>query len=78
MKAMFINQGVKSVWWKSIKSVFLSFVIVLFLKRHQREFPSPARPPRRDAHACGRNIVSGGEVGGLHDWRLRSDVDLFS
>ncbi|KAA8589484.1 hypothetical protein FQN60_012849 [Etheostoma spectabile] len=37
----------------------------------QREFLFPTWPPRRDACACGRNIVSGGEVGSLRDWRLR-------
>lgn len=44
----------------------------------QTEFPSAPRPPRRDAQACGRNVASGGEVGRLCDWRLRSDVGLFS
>lgn len=42
------------------------------------EPPFPARPPRCVTYARGRNTLSGGEPGGLHHWRLRSDWGLFS
>lgn len=38
----------------------------------------PERPPRCVTYARGRNTLSGGEPGGLHHWRLRSDWGLFS
>lgn len=67
----------KSIKLKNKKYCPSSFFFAL-LKGRQKEFPFPTWPPRRDARVCGRNIVLGGEVGRLGNWRLRSDVGLFS
>ncbi len=64
--------------YKSESYHFSSSFLFSYLKGRQRGFLSPAWPPRRDSCACGQNIVSGGEVWRLCDWRLRSDMGLFS
>lgn len=38
-----------------------TWLLFPLLKGSQRQFRFPAWPPRHDAHACGRNILSGGK-----------------
>lgn len=60
------NSSVYSLWWNYISSEYSppsSQLLLSLLKKNAKESSFfPAWPPRHGASACGRNIVSGGEV----------------